>query len=200
MLRLTALLLVGMFLALLIAGEDRGQLRPGLARAALEPKVEPVAKAEPEEVVRVVEAPVIAKTATASTSAKPVAVAAVAPAAPEPVRAVVEEIDEVFTLSNLQTEEIPAGPDATEAVAGETLAEPTAADTSGVEGQIMYVTANSVNVREGPSTDASVLGKLTSGEAALVVSDVDGEWARIVIQGDGMEGFVAMRFLSAESP
>lgn len=193
MFRLTALLLVGMFLALLIAGEDRGQLRPGLARAALEPKVDPVAKAEPSEVVRVVEAPVIAKTATArtataSTAAKPVAVAA---AAPEPARAVVQEVEEVFTLSNLPTEEIPA-----EVVAAETAPEM----VSGVEGQIMYVTANSVNVREAPSTDAPVLGKLGSGEAALVVSDVDGEWARIVIQGDGMEGFVAMRFLSAESP
>lgn len=189
MFRLTALLLVGMFLALLIAGEDRGQLRPGLARAALEPKVDPVAKAEPSEVVRVVEAPVIAKTATArtataSTAAKPVAVAA---AAPEPARAVVQEVEEVFTLSNLPTEEIPAAETAPEMV-------------SGVEGQIMYVTANSVNVREAPSTDAPVLGKLGSGESALVVSDVDGEWARIVIQGDGMEGFVAMRFLSAESP
>ncbi|WP_431298395.1 SH3 domain-containing protein [Tabrizicola sp. BL-A-41-H6] len=200
MFRLTALLLVGMFLALLIAGEDRGQLRPGLARAALEPKVEPVAKAEPEEVVRVVEAPVIAKTATASAAAKPVAVAAAASAAPEPARAVVQEMDEVFTLSNLQTEEIPAGPDATQEVAGEPLAEVSEPDAPGAEGQIMYVTANSVNVREGPSTEAPVLGKLGSGEAALVVNDVDGEWARIVIQGDGMEGFVAMRFLSAESP
>ncbi len=193
MFRLTALLLVGMFLALLIAGEDRGQLRPGLARAALEPKVDPVAKAEPDAVVRVVEAPVIAKTATAktataSTAAKPVAVAA---AAPEPARAVVQEVEEVFTLSNLPTEEIPAA---------ETAPETAPEMVSGVEGQIMYVTANSVNVREGPSTDAPVLGKLGSGEAALVVSDVDGEWARIVIQGDGMEGFVAMRFLSAESP
>jgi uncharacterized protein YgiM (DUF1202 family) len=74
------------------------------------------------------------------------------------------------------------------------------AQASRAEGQIYYVTASSVNVREAPSTEASVLGKLGAGEAALVITDVDGEWARIVIQGDGMEGYVAMRFLSADAP
>jgi SH3-like domain-containing protein len=58
----------------------------------------------------------------------------------------------------------------------------------------------SVNVRAGPSTDTEVVGKLASGEATLVVQAVDEEWARIVIQGDGVEGFVALRYLSAEAP
>jgi hypothetical protein len=32
------------------------------------------------------------------------------------------------------------------------------------------------------------------------VQAVDDDWARIVIQGDGVEGFVAMRYLSPEAP
>jgi hypothetical protein len=32
------------------------------------------------------------------------------------------------------------------------------------------------------------------------VQTVDDDWARIVIQGDGVEGFVALRYLSAEAP
>jgi uncharacterized protein YgiM (DUF1202 family) len=68
------------------------------------------------------------------------------------------------------------------------------------QGTIWYVNASSVNVRAGPSTETEVLGKLANGEAALLVADVDGEWARIVIQGDGLEGYVALRYLSPEAP
>jgi uncharacterized protein YgiM (DUF1202 family) len=180
MLRLTVLLTVSMVLALLIAGEDRGQLRPGLAKVAAEGPVPKAAALAPEIEVVVAE-PV----------SEPVVevVAAVAPSpAPyvEPAREVVQAVDEpVFTLSALATEAVPGA---------------AKAQASRAEGQIYYVTASSVNVREAPSTEASVLGKLGAGEAALVITDVDGEWARIVIQGDGMEGYVAMRFLSADAP
>ena len=33
-----------------------------------------------------------------------------------------------------------------------------------------------------------------------MVAAVDGQWAQIVIQGDGMEGYVALRFLTPEAP
>ncbi len=185
MLRLTLILCAGMFAALMIAGEDRGQLRPGLAKAAAEgryPAPEPVVEPAPEVAVAAPE-PIAEPVAE-------VAVAAVEPPDPapyvEPEREVVDAVEEpVFTLSALPTEEVP----------GATEAQETSA-----EGQIYYVTASSVNVREAPSTEATVLGKLDSGEAALVITDVGGEWARIVIQGDGMEGYVAMRFLSPEAP
>ena len=39
MFKLTALLCAAMFMALLIGGEDRGQLRPGLAKAAAQARV-----------------------------------------------------------------------------------------------------------------------------------------------------------------
>ena len=89
-----------------------------------------------------------------------------------------------------------------EAVPSVPSEEPAAAPEvpEGGEGTIWYVTANSVNVRAEPSTEAEVVGKLGSGEATLLVQAVDDDWARIVIQGDGVEGFVAMRYLSAEAP
>ena len=187
MLRLTMVLCAGMFAALLIAGRDNGQLRPGLAKAVAEGRLtadlvavaDPVAKAEPTRMVMA---------ATVAPVAKPAAkvVAAAFTPVPEvaPVREVVQAVEEpVFTLSALPTEAIPA-------------AEPEVT----ARGKIYYVTANSVNVRQDPSTDAAVLGKLASGEAALVVADIDGEWSKIVIEGDGIEGYVATRFLSAVAP
>jgi Bacterial SH3 domain len=187
MLRLTVLLVAGMFLALLIAGQDRGQLRPGLANAVADAPADPAPVAAPPAEVAAEVAPVGAPKPAPAKAPEPVASATPEPA-PEPARDVVQVMeDPVFTLSALPTERLQdaAAPDAP------------AADTAG---QILYVTADSVNVREGPSTDASVVGKLGAGEAALVVADIDGQWARIVIQGDGMEGYVALRFLSSDAP
>ena len=67
-------------------------------------------------------------------------------------------------------------------------------------GDIWYVTAKSVNVRQGPSTDTSVVEKLTRGEAVSVSFDEGSEWARVTIQGDGVEGYVALRLLSPTAP
>jgi uncharacterized protein YgiM (DUF1202 family) len=98
----------------------------------------------------------------------------------------------VFTLSALGTELVP-GEDGAEVPAAE-------AEVSAGEGTIWFVNASSVNVRAEPSTEAEILGKLGTGEAALLVATVNDEWARIVIQGDGVEGFVALRYLSPEEP
>lgn len=72
------------------------------------------------------------------------------------------------------------------------------APTSG--GEIRYITARSVNVREGPSTEFPVVGKLTRGEAALVIWTEDNGWARILIEGDGVEGFISGEFLATAAP
>jgi uncharacterized protein YgiM (DUF1202 family) len=195
MLRLTLLLCAGLFAALMIAGEDRGQLRPGLADAAAKKALDVAESPEPAaeaEAVTVVAAEPVAKPA-----AKPVAEPApvVARAEPEPYvepeRQLVTEVEEpVFSLSSVGNEAVPEAP--------AQQAAPEVAD--GGAGTIWYVVADSVNVRAEPSTEAEVLGKLGSGEAALLVQAVDDEWARIVIQGDGVEGFVAMRYLSPEAP
>jgi uncharacterized protein YgiM (DUF1202 family) len=121
-------------------------------------------------------------------------VAAAQPAEPtpyvEPERELVTAVEEpIFSLAAVGNEAPPSGPETPQP---EVLA--------GGEGTIWYVNARSVNVRAEPSTQAEVVGKLSSGEATLVVQAVNDEWARIVIQGDGLEGFIALRYLSAEAP
>jgi uncharacterized protein YgiM (DUF1202 family) len=195
MLRLTLLLCAGLFAALMIAGEDRGQLRPGLAEAAAKKALDVAESPEPAaeaEAVTVVAAEPAAKPA-AKPAAEPAPVVARAEPEPyvEPERQLVTEVEEpVFSLSSVGNEAVPDAP--------AQQAAPEVAD--GGAGTIWYVVADSVNVRAEPSTEAEVLGKLGSGEAALLVQAVDDEWARIVIQGDGVEGFVAMRYLSPEAP
>jgi uncharacterized protein YgiM (DUF1202 family) len=201
MLRMTLILCIGMYAALMIAGVDRGQMRPGLADAAAKAArdgVSDVSGAESpvvEEAVKVAAAEPAAKPATALVAE--IAAAEPTPAEPapyvEPERQLVTEVVEpVFSLASVGNEAVPSAP----------VEEPAAAPEvpAGGEGTIWYVTASSVNVRAEPSTEAEVVGKLGSGEATLMVQAVDDDWARIVIQGDGVEGFVAMRYLSAEAP
>lgn len=76
--------------------------------------------------------------------------------------------------------------------------EPALADLAAApEPDIRHVTGSLVNVREGPSTGHPVVGQVSLGEAALVVGDGDAPWVRIRIEGDGVEGYIAARFLSA---
>lgn len=65
---------------------------------------------------------------------------------------------------------------------------------------IWFVTGSRVNVREGPSTDYSVLGKVIRGDAAEIISDPDAEWVKIRIEGDGVEGYIAKRFMAVQDP
>lgn len=192
MLRMTLILCAGMYAALMIAGVDRGQLRPGLAEAAAKAAVAGASKVSGGDSEQLAAAPVVA--APVETVAAPV-VAEAAPAvketavAPEPyvepARTVVTEVPEpVFSLASVGNEAVPATPEVPD----------------GGQGTIWYVTANSVNVRAEPSTEAEIVGRLGNGEATLMVQAVDDTWARIVIQGDGVEGFVALRYLSAEAP
>lgn len=204
MLRMTLILCIGMYAALMIAGVDRGQLRPGLAEAAAKAAREGVSDVSGPEVPLAAETAVAEPEVTvAAASAEPVVEPVVEPAtevaatepAPyvEPDRTLVTEVEEpVFSLASVGNEAIPTAPSEAPATA------PEVAD--GGQGTIWYVTASSVNVRAEPSTEADVVGKLSSGEATLLVQAVDDDWARIVIQGDGVEGFVAMRYLSAEAP
>jgi hypothetical protein len=192
MLRLTLILCIGLFAALMIAGEDRGQLRPGLADAAAlkpMPQVETGADSADAAPLTVVTADPVAPAPKPAVEPEAPVVASAEPAPyVEPERTLVTRIEEpVFSLAALGNEAPPA-------------ADPQPEVASGGTGTIWYVVANSVNVRAEPSTEAEVLGRLVTGEATLLVQAVDSEWARIVIQGDGVEGFVAMRYLSPEAP
>lgn len=228
MLRLTLILCIGMYASLMIAGVDRGQMRPGLAQAAKSPAIEwqadpvpadsasspttvaslpdanaatseaPVETAAAQPVTEPA-APVVAEAVVAEAAAEDVMLADDAAAVAEtlPERSVVTQLDEpIFSLASVGNEAVPG--QVSGQVSGEAQARPEVAD--GGQGTIWYVNASSVNVRALPSTDAEIVGRLGSGEATLLVQAVDADWARIVIQGDGVEGFVAMRYLSAEAP
>lgn len=65
---------------------------------------------------------------------------------------------------------------------------------------VWFVTASRVNVRQGPSTNYEVMGKVLYGDAALVVSDLDSEWIKIRIEGAGVEGFIMKRFMTDVDP
>ncbi len=66
--------------------------------------------------------------------------------------------------------------------------------------EVWFVTGATVNVRAGPGTEHAVLDKLSRGDAATLVS-LDGTgWAKIRIEGDGIEGFVSTDFLSQVAP
>lgn len=65
---------------------------------------------------------------------------------------------------------------------------------------LRYITAQTVNVREGPSTEFAVIGKLTRGEATRLLWLEQNGWAHIILEGDGLTGFVSGEFLSADAP
>lgn len=192
MLRLTFLLCSGLFLAMLLGGRDYGQLRPGLQRAEAEakatmvpavvPAVETVALASdvfvetPFVRAPVVQAPVIV--AQGVVPKAPVVVAQPVALDPAPVELPAENT--VFTLATF----------------ADVAREP---EASG-DGEIWYVSGNSLNVRSGPSTDDAVVGKLARGEAMLLIAREGDDWARIKIEGDGLEGYVATRFLTPNVP
>lgn len=65
---------------------------------------------------------------------------------------------------------------------------------------VWYVKGNSVNVRQGPSTEYTVIGKLGHGEATTVLSTEANGWAHILIEGDGIEGYISTEFLVQDAP
>ncbi|PTE15428.1 SH3 domain-containing protein [Pseudogemmobacter blasticus] len=196
MFRLTALLCAAMFATLLIAGADRGQMRPGLARAVAQgEKIVIVERRMAEAAPAPAPAPEPAAMTTVELAPAPQIAAYVPPPEPTPAEAMPEP-SPVFTLSALPS----LGGDRVDATAS--LPQETAPEATPpvVGGDVWYVAASMVNVRQGPSTDASVVGKLGAGEAVTVLGSVDSEWTEIAIEGDGLQGFVATRFLSAEAP
>lgn len=200
MFKLTLLLSAAIFLVLLIGGEDRGQLRPGLAAAIQTPAEErPAAPAE------VVAAPADqVEPADIAPATAPVIVADAAPAAPLPAPVVpeAEAEAEVFSLATFaETAPETAGDTALDApAAAEVLAAEPATETAapaGSEGPVAIVDAQSVNVRSGPGTDFAVLTRLAQGEQVTLIGDAGEGWALIRIEGDGVEGYVSTRYISA---
>jgi uncharacterized protein YgiM (DUF1202 family) len=187
MFRLTLILCAAMLVALYTLGEDRGQTRPWLAKAQEEARLDALAMADAAPVA---EAAPVVQAAAPEPLPEVAEVAEVARPDPAPPREVVQVLaDPVFSLSAVGNEPVPGESGAPVATAAVTP-----------DSRVWYVNASSVNVRAEPSTEGEILGRLANGEAALVVAEVNDEWARIVIEGDGLEGYVAVRFLSPQAP
>jgi len=122
-------------------------------------------------------------------------------AADQPVTAPAPEVTPVAVVTPvvIMTPVASAEPAVAEVVA-EVVAETTPEPAPEPERIIWYVTGSRVNVREGPSTDYTVLGKVLYGDAAEIISDPDAEWVKIRIEGDGVEGYIAKRFMTDVDP
>lgn len=176
MIRLVLLLCVGLYLSLMILGQDHGQVRYGLMPAPEQPAAPEPVRAAPEPVLVASEPSVFIPAQTVMEPA--------VPQTPE-------------TEVTVQAASVVAAPD----VVGVTVPEPTPEIQPEPEipgGKLFFVSATGANVREGPGTDYGVLGSLAQGEQVLVVIEdtpVDG-WSRVRLEGDGGEGYIATRLLS----
>lgn len=61
-------------------------------------------------------------------------------------------------------------------------------------GTLWAVNTSALNVRSGPSTGAAVVDRLARGEQVLVTAE-SGAWVRILIEGDGTNGWVSKKLL-----
>lgn len=184
MLRLLLLLCASIFLVQLIGGREDGPLRAGLANRSAEP-------ASPPQVMAVTPQPVaeIRPPQTNANIAQPAALRILpAPPPPEPMAAV----DQPAPDSALPFAQV-AAEIAAQAAPQSASLQGAAMDTPA---DIRVVTARAVNVRGGPSTNFDVVGGLLQGDEVLVVEPASDGWARVRIEGDGIEGYVATRFLA----
>ncbi len=95
---------------------------------------------------------------------------------------------------------VPAEPEPAAIQPGLTLALPLrtepAEDPERTPAAVQYVVGSSVNVRLGPSADTESLTRLARGEAVTVLPSETPGWSMIRLEGDGLEGYIASRFLS----
>jgi hypothetical protein len=196
MFRLLALLCAGLFLTLLIGGRDEGQARFGLQGAYDIAALKDTA-ARPASPVDVA-----GGGDPAADAPKPAAVASAPESAPEPAQAPVKDpgvtqvafapAEETTTVQTGLTLSLPLFEDSV----------PLAADAAAVGSdpaalRVGRVLGSRVNVREAPSAKAAVLDQLTKDETVTVISADGSGWTLVRIEGDGIEGYIASRYLSA---
>lgn len=61
---------------------------------------------------------------------------------------------------------------------------------------LKQVTASRVNVRSGPSTTNEVLGQVVHADIVQIISPAENGWVKILVEGDGVEGYMAAKFLT----
>jgi hypothetical protein len=184
MFRLLILLCAGIFLTMLIAGRDHGQSRMGLTGAYDIADLKPLP--EPVETVAI-DAPQAEPAAARSVAAtpRPSAVSATTVAYTAPAGAEPAPLQSGLTLS---LPLVAADPQP------ETV-EPVVTGIAPVT-QVGTIIGSTVNVRAEPSARAAVLDQLSRGEAVTVLGEGAPGWSIIRIEGDGLEGYVASRYLA----
>ncbi len=196
--KLLVVLLLGLYLTFQLAGNDPSQLRPGLVNAGVDPAALVIVQPVETRELAAVRNPAVPKATSSEgsflaprkTTAPKAEVLEVTFSPETAPTALKPQPDKVFTLSAL-----PGQSNAPTEPLSET---PLKADAPAPE--VWYVTGRAVNVRLDPSTDAPVVGKLSRGDAALVLADNGAGWAMVSVEGDGVTGYVSMDFLSPTAP
>lgn len=105
--------------------------------------------------------------------------------------------------SNLIVVEANDAPEGTviEAVTAALEAEedPTVSETPAPDPIVLVVTGGRVNLREGPSTSSTIVGKLNRGEATELIANLDNGWMHIRHLTSGREGYMSGDFLKPAS-
>jgi uncharacterized protein YgiM (DUF1202 family) len=168
-----------LYAALWFGGEDRGQMRAGLRDAPAEEAVieqvivaAPAPAPEPEQ-------PVTLASATELVPMLPRQPVKVMPP-PEPVLGIA-----AMTATAADQPLLPE----------DTLTVGTAADST-----LRWVAVERANVRAAANKTATVTARIDQGEAVAVLWTEPSGWARIRIEGDGVDGFIHESLLTDLNP
>ena len=184
MIRLLLVLCAAIFVTLQIGGQNAGAKPLGLVKHV----APPVAPQQADSPAQSAAAPLVGGTRNpliinaSMTNAD----------APPPPRAMTRPLTRP-SLDRLSVES--AAPPTPQDLAALDATLPEGATQPGAQ-DVYYVKGRGVNVRSGPSSRSSVVGKLGRGEAVTVVWVEANGWARIRIEGDGIEGYMAKDFLA----
>lgn len=192
MLRLLILFGITFYGVMIVFGEDRGQLRAGLRDApmATGPAAAPVVVADSAEAQPA--APLVAVPDQAQ-RILPMPQDNVA-TQPSPMPTAVELAEQAL----LQTASIPieiATETVTETVTG------TATETGlPATATLRWVAVDSANVRAQPGRYGAIAGRVERNDVVQVLWMEDNGWARIRMEGDGVDGFVFGDLLTDVEP
>ena len=186
MIRLLLVLCAAIFVTLQIGGDNAGAKPLGLVkhvapRDAQAPDHAPQRQTQPPaQLADAARNPMLINASMTGTEATP------------PARAMTRPLTRP-SLERLSAESAAVGADDDLAAADATM--PEGATQPGAQ-DVYYVKGRGVNVRSHPSSRSAVVGKLGRGEAVTVVWVEPNGWARIRIEGDGIEGYMAKDFLA----
>ncbi|MGR3662757.1 MAG: SH3 domain-containing protein [Paracoccaceae bacterium] len=206
MFRLLFLLLAGIGLAMFFADSFPQPEKLPQKITALEEKVAPLKTAV---AAKPTVQPKVRETVAIATALEPKAVATPTPESPKTdIEVVAVDIDPPSYLDLFQAPVV-VGSDGKLEIAiqkTETDAIENTILLAAVENQpedipnVWFVTGERVNVRQGPTTSAAVVDQVVFAEAVEVLTEPDNGWVMIRIEGDGVEGYMANRFLQSNDP